>query len=358
MPTEHLARAIAAFPGRDVVGAARDDVAVAMDVAEAQRASADRDAAGLRQGIGLQQREEVRMQSRRKPGGVRVPVQHVEGRRLVAHEVVVDPVVEDQVVGAQPGEDLGQLLALEHTACATQRARQVQRLEVRKQTHGAVGNAVGVEHRDQQREAARPVAALGSQVGQQRGRRDAARAGAEHMQLRRARDLARHPHRVLERQDIGLQAPLCLRDGGVEPAHDRHLEALLDQELDQAAAWRQIPDVVLVDLRRHDEQRRAVNRRCLRSVLDQLELFVAVDDLAGRRSQVLANLELARVHRRRQAAVVAPVFDHLRQPGDEVPSAAFERALERSRIAEQRVGGRQRVGRHAQHHLRAGFIAR
>ena len=212
------------------------------------------------------------MQPRRQSRGVGIPVQHVEGRRALAHQVVVDPVVPDQIVGAQPGEHLGQVLALEHAARAAERACDVERLQVGEQAHRAVGDAVDVEDRHQQREAARPVDSLGRQVGEQRRRRDAARAGAQHVHLRRTRDFARHAHRVFERQHVGLQTPGRFAGARVEPADHVDREALLHQELDQAAAWRQIPDVVLVDLRRHDEQRRAMHRGRLRPVLDQLEL--------------------------------------------------------------------------------------
>ena len=40
----------------------------------------------------------------REPHRVLVPVEHVEGRRRLAEQVVVDDVVEDQVVGAHPAE--------------------------------------------------------------------------------------------------------------------------------------------------------------------------------------------------------------------------------------------------------------
>src|SRR5260370_40296096 len=41
-------------------------------------------------------------------GGVRIPEQHVEGRWLAALQVVVDPVVPDQVVRPEPGEHFRQ----------------------------------------------------------------------------------------------------------------------------------------------------------------------------------------------------------------------------------------------------------
>jgi len=44
---------------------------------------------------------------------VRVPVQNVEGRRVLAEQVVVDPVVPHEVVGAQPREHAGQRAAVE-----------------------------------------------------------------------------------------------------------------------------------------------------------------------------------------------------------------------------------------------------
>ena len=44
------------------------------------------------------------MESCGKIGAVGVPGQDVEGGRFLAHQVVVDPVVEDQVVRSHPRE--------------------------------------------------------------------------------------------------------------------------------------------------------------------------------------------------------------------------------------------------------------
>ena len=58
--------------------------------------------------------EKVTVQSGRQVGRVVVPVQDVEHGRTVTEQVVVDPVVPDQVVGTQPGEHLRQLLSLQY----------------------------------------------------------------------------------------------------------------------------------------------------------------------------------------------------------------------------------------------------
>ena len=64
--------------------------------------------AGLGQRVADRHVDEAAVQPGGHPGGVGVPVEDVEGRRRLALQVVVDPVVPDQVVGPQPGEHLRQ----------------------------------------------------------------------------------------------------------------------------------------------------------------------------------------------------------------------------------------------------------
>jgi hypothetical protein len=91
-----------------VVGDASDDVRVGGDFPEVDRL-APRGRFAWRDERVLQGKvQEVAVQCGRHPGGVSVPEQHVEGRRLLPGQIVVHPVVPDQVVGPQPGEHLGQ----------------------------------------------------------------------------------------------------------------------------------------------------------------------------------------------------------------------------------------------------------
>ena len=95
---------IAALPGRDVVGAAGDHVGVAGDVLQRQRWPP---IVGPRSAASRRSRSAAASRNAARPEGAwcRVPVENVERRRRLAHQVVVDPVVPDQVVGPEPGED-------------------------------------------------------------------------------------------------------------------------------------------------------------------------------------------------------------------------------------------------------------
>src|SRR3712207_8452276 len=48
--------------------------------------------------------QELLVQPRRQVGAVRVPREDVERGRVLSHEPFADQVVEDQVIGAHPGE--------------------------------------------------------------------------------------------------------------------------------------------------------------------------------------------------------------------------------------------------------------
>ena len=113
LATEQLGGAVRAVPGDEVVGVAGDHEAVAAHLAEIDWRSEHLERA-LDEPAGQVQVEEVGVQPGREARGVVVPVQDVERRRVVAHEVVVDPVVPHEVVRSQPGEDPGHVLAGEH----------------------------------------------------------------------------------------------------------------------------------------------------------------------------------------------------------------------------------------------------
>ena len=116
--------------------------------------------------------------------------------------------------------------------------------------------------------------------GEQR-RGDAARAGADDVEVGRARDLAARPRSrgpAPRRSSRGPSRACAARR--VAPADDEDLVALRDQVLDDRAAGREVPDVELVDLRRHDEDRARPDLVGLRRVLDQLQVVLGVDDRA------------------------------------------------------------------------------
>src|SRR4029079_18111134 len=95
---------------------AGDDIAVDVDGAEVDGGAQHLERAGLDERVVEADADEVAVQAGGEADGVLIPVQDVERRRLLAEVVVVDDVVPDHVVRAQPGEHAGQRLAVEVAA--------------------------------------------------------------------------------------------------------------------------------------------------------------------------------------------------------------------------------------------------
>jgi hypothetical protein len=108
-----LRRVVAALPRRDVIGQACDDIAVQIDSTHVERRAAYFKPTGIDERVGVDEIEEVGMQTDGQSRRVVVPVEDVESRRRVAEQVVVHPVVPDQVVGPHPGEHARQLLSFD-----------------------------------------------------------------------------------------------------------------------------------------------------------------------------------------------------------------------------------------------------
>ncbi len=92
------------------------------------------------------------MQGSGQARGVIVPEQNIEYRRLIAQQVIVHPVVPDQIVGAHPGEDLRHVLALQDTALIGHAPRRFDGFFVSKERD--LGLDTGVQDADQQGEGA------------------------------------------------------------------------------------------------------------------------------------------------------------------------------------------------------------
>ena len=160
-----------------------------------------------------------------------------------------------------------------------------------------------------------------------------ARACGEHAHERAARAVAREVHALgagdrahgvdrLERAvRVGVQPPVAVLGVRVAPGEREHLLALAHQVLDHAALGREVDEVVLVDHRRHDQQRLLAHRRRLRRVPDQLEQLGAHDDRAGRGRDVDADLEPRRVDARRQPRRRGHVAGEVARAAHEVGAA-------------------------------------
>jgi hypothetical protein len=114
-----------------------------------------------------------------------------------------------------------------------------------------------------------------------------------------------------------------------------------------SVSQRHVQDIELVDPGRKEEDRRLSHGLGQRRILDELEQFVAEDDLALRGGDVFAELEGAHV-RLPQGEVTAPALqiflEHL-QAAQQVLAAGFDRFLQDRGIREDEVGRRERVRR-------------
>ena len=111
-PPSSSRAAVGVLPRDDVVGEAGDDVDV--DRRHGPRSTGEPStviAPGSDHRVVQREADEVAVQAGREPDGVLVPVEDVEGGRLLAEQVGVDDVVPHQVVRAQPREHAGQRLA-------------------------------------------------------------------------------------------------------------------------------------------------------------------------------------------------------------------------------------------------------
>jgi hypothetical protein len=123
-------------------------------------------------------------------------------------------------------------------------------------------------------------------VAQQAREGDAAGAHAGDVRIVGAANGARHLEGFPAGGDVGVEAPVPLRSGGVAPADGEVRNARRDRVFDEASAGSDVADVVLVDLRWDHNQRTCKRLRPCRLVLDELEHLSPVDDLARSHGEI------------------------------------------------------------------------
>src|SRR5262249_52705041 len=114
--THDLSRLVNPLPWRDVIGDAGDDVAVRLHFAHVDGFTFQLELARLAERAGDVEIQIVDVQTRRKARRIGVPIEDVEGRRLIAEQIVVDPVIPDQVVGSHPCKHPRQIVAVNNPA--------------------------------------------------------------------------------------------------------------------------------------------------------------------------------------------------------------------------------------------------
>ena len=168
VPAEQLRAAVAVLPRADVVGDPGDDVGV--DVPPPRSTGVPSTVIVPGPGQGIVQGQAVRSRGA-APRVIRV-VSAFQNRMSnaggAAQQVVVHPVVPDQVAGAQPGEDLGERPAVQVAAPA--RTGEIAAAASRRSASGRGHRRLPVvEHRDQRGRARR--GGRSRRGGRRRGRR-------------------------------------------------------------------------------------------------------------------------------------------------------------------------------------------
>ncbi|MNM83477.1 hypothetical protein D3C81_955390 [compost metagenome] len=355
LAAEQVRRAVARLPRGNVVVGAGEAVDVTFDLFQVDRGAAHFQGVRAGQRVALEHFDQVAVEGGRQARGVVVPEQDVEHRRFVAEQVVVDPVVPDQVIGAHPGEHLGHVAAFQHTGLVRLALGRFERLFVDEQRDLVVHGRV--EYADQQGQGIDLVLAKRCIVADQRGAGDAARAGAEYVQILAAGDRQDRIDRFLERIDVGRQAPFALGLGRVAPADDECLLVRAQAEARQAFLRAQVEHIELVDLRRHHQQRAGMHLFGDGPVLDQLQHVVAVHHRAFAGTQVLAHLEGVHVDLAGHAAVVDQVLGQVGQAVEQALATGLEEALDRCRVG-QGVGGGHCLGHQVDDELATADVLR
>ena len=145
---------------------------------------------------------------------------------------------------------------------------------------------------------------------------------------------------------------------GRPPGNDEDAEALVRQPPDQRVLLAQIHDVVFVDPWREDEQRALINFLGRRLELEQLDQLVAEDDLAGRRRDILADLErrLVRLADGQAAIALGDIGACIAQPINKALPAGLQHGAQGRRVGRKEIGWRQRVDGLAGIELRLALV--
>ncbi len=144
----------------------------------------------------------------------------------------------------------------------------------------------------------------------------------------------------------------CIR---VAPTDHKNLQVILQGVLHKAVGWAEIEDVVLVDLRRHDQQRLRVLLPAHRAVLDQLQPFVAKDHRTLSSGHGLADFEGVLGDLAGQSVVVQQIVYQVAEAAHDTAAAGVEQFFDRQRV-KQSVGRCHRVVEQGADKVRPGPV--
>ena len=185
-----------------------------------------------------------------------------------------------------------------------------------------------------------PGAAPGGQPGQRDDHQSSAQAKCEQVGRlsRPACDGLDRDNNAVD--DIILDRLVAQRLARVDPRHDEHCPAFVDQPLDQARSRLEIDHVVAVDQRRHVKQRFGGDLGRRRGILDELEQLILEDHLTGSRGNRFALDENRRVGSPADDPLAArDVLDQVHEALDKVCAAGFLDPRNHRRVGRGKIGG-------------------
>ena len=204
-------------------------------------------------------------------------------------------------------------MAVDNTAQPRGLLGQAHRFRRHQAAERALVSRIGIEQTNRQHQILDFLLGRTAERREISARGDAAGAGSHHGDILAAGNLARRVDGFVERCDVGVQPPVAMGRRRVAPTHGKGLDSVLEQKADHALVRRQVERVVLVDLRRRDQQRPPPDGRRHRCVLYQLEQFVTEHDRTWGGREIFADFEGAGVHHRRHAAIPREVVEIILQ---------------------------------------------
>src|SRR5918997_584305 len=279
-------------PGDDVVPLGADRVDLTFDLAQVYGAALYLHLARLDEvvlQVGVPEVEAVGVA--RHARAVGVPVQEVEGRGLLAQQVVVYDVRPDQLARAQQVEHVGHLAVVEVAALHHGLLHELDLRLVYE--HRRVPHIGEVLQRDHERRGVKGVLTIaGREPGEGHGEQRPADAVAYRVYLLGSGYLLDGlGRREGTLRHIVLELGLSHRGVRVLPGDHEDREALFHEVADHALLGGEVEDVVAVDPGWEKEDRGLVDLIRLRLLLDEDGELVAVDHFARGHGDVLAELE-------------------------------------------------------------------
>ena len=141
---------------------------------------------------------------------------------------------------------------------------------------------------------------------------------------------------------IVLKTEIAVGGGRIFPGNHENGEAVSNQEAHQRIVRRKIENIILHDPGRHDQYGLRPHRRCGRRILNELDQIVAIDDLARRHRNILADGKLL-IMSGTALEQALPVLHPVVQAIDEIASASLHNLAQHFRVGAGKVRRSDRV---------------